>query len=261
MVFGLWSLNAAYAEQINSRQNPLVIECNTCATSNNFELRAKNSVEVNDTKYVIVFNAESHQFNTYFVSNIVEPELGLTIHNANPLTNLSEHSAAFAEYIDAKAAGILSDKPIELNYPKELAKSPGTSSNDMQIYGSWARGQSNVNRALATKMGVSGLFVTEKMQKVVIKFDSGHKVALLINPISGTGSVFVALFDKDGKLLLVGVTDKASTGASSGGGSGESGNSHGSYRLESFTYSAGGGKTIRVCTGSGKYITCYNITV
>uniref|UniRef100_UPI004047AAD5 hypothetical protein n=1 Tax=Rheinheimera sp. TaxID=1869214 RepID=UPI004047AAD5 len=258
LVFGLWSLDAASTELLNSRENPLVIECNTCFTSNNFELKAKSVIEINESKYVVVFNSDSQQFKSYFVNYINEPELGLTIHNANSLVNLNQHETKFAEYLDAKQSGILSDKPIELFYPKELAKSPATSSTAMQNYGSWARGQPSVNRALVVKMG--NPFVTQKMQQVVIKFDNGHKVVLLVNPLSGSASVFVALLDKDNNLQLVGVTDNASTGASSGGGT-ESGNTNGSYRLESFTYTSGGSKTIRVCTGSGKWVTCYNLTI
>lgn len=225
------------AQDTYSRENPQVVECNTCFSAGEFEVQAEDAVPTNHSRHVIVFNPEAQEFRTFFVMNNYEPELGISIKVAQPLSNLPEHETQFNEYLQAVTSQSFRS-PIELEYPTDRPDS-NIPSNDIAAiadYSNWARGQASVNRALQS------IFIPRVPVKIT--FQNGWSVYLMIEARSSVHHL-IMITDEDGNVIETHVNyGSGSTGSGSGGGS-----SAGSVNATNVTIttSAGAGRSVRVC--------------
>lgn len=219
LFFAALTASALQANEIYTRDNPNLIQCDTCYSVSDFERKAKAQSQNNTAAYHLVYNINTEVIETVYTFELYEPELGISMSNARVVSTKALHNQQFAEYVDFEKYGV------------EKKPTPMSISIDGE-YGGMAEYYYSDVRKERIRLNVTPFLPI----LATITFTNGDVIVVLIpNPV-GTAIILISAKDKDGK-------DISSRASNSGGSSGgtEGGNSSGSGTTTITGVNSGGG--------------------
>lgn len=225
------------AAETYTRDNPNLIQCDTCYSVADFERKAKTQAQSNNADYHLVYNMNTEVVETVFTFEIYEPELGISMSNARVVSTKVLHAQQFAEYVDYKKYGV-EKKPVT-----------GTVGPLEGGYGGMAEFYYSEARASVIKSAAFSPFMPILVK---ITFKNGDEISVLI-PNAASGAIFLIYAkDKDGN----DISSRASnSGGGSGGGAGGGGSS-GSITVTIPGGNSGGGTLMCSPRNGGLEVNC-----
>lgn len=226
------------ATETGTRDEPNLIQCDTCYSVADFERKAKTQAQSNTAGYHLVYNMNTEVVETVYTFELYEPELGVNMSNARVVSTKALHQQQFAEYVDYEKYG-LQKTPTLININLQ-----GSYAGMAEYYYSDVR-KERVAKNLSPFMPILA----------TITFTNGDVIVVLIpNPVS-SAIILVSAKDKYGNDISSRASNSGGSSGSSGGGA-EGGGTSGAVTISISGVKTGGATLMCSPRNNGLEVFC-----